>query len=379
MFQSYKHITSYILLFIIGISSALGQAPSIIENEESKRLAQKAVKSVYQWDFAKATEYAKELEQDMPDHPAAPFLKAMILYWENIPFNFESQEYKQHMAFLEEALSRTEVILDADDDNLEAKFFKISIRSVQIRNYDDNGQTMKSVGAAKQIYSLIMDGFDQRDEFIEYYFPVGLYNYYREYYPEAHPVYKPFVFFFKSGDKEKGLQQMDYAVNHAIFTKPEALGYLAHIQYRCEENPQKAFRYMKRINRLYPNNLHYLTTYTEALLLERNFEEAIPFIEKLLASDREFYKMAGLVYQGMLKEKRDGNIDVAAEHYKEAKKIAKNLSHPAANDLKTYLYLGLSRFYEQEGNNYMAKGFYKDARSHDNYDYVKNSGYKPNE
>ena len=65
-------------------------------------------------------------------------------------------------------------------------------------------------------------GFDLMHKNPEFYYTTGLYNYYREQYPESHPGYKTVVWVLAGGDKEKGLQLLHKASKEALFTKTEA-------------------------------------------------------------------------------------------------------------------------------------------------------------
>ena len=98
-------------------------------------------------------------------------------------------------------------------------------------------------------YSFMKKGFDLTEEYREFNFPVGMYNYYREKYPELHPVYKPFMFFFRNGDVSKGLRQLERSVKENVFTKPEAGMFLVHIYLYYENNPAAALKIIQQVKR----------------------------------------------------------------------------------------------------------------------------------
>ena len=60
----------------------------------------------------------------------------------------------------------------------------------------------------------------------DFYFFTGLYNYYREAYPEAHPIYKVLAFLFPRGDREKGSAELQNAGANSIMLKAEAYSFL---------------------------------------------------------------------------------------------------------------------------------------------------------
>lgn len=247
-------------------------------------------------------------------------------------------------------------------------FLALSAHSLLTRFHADKGDYMAAIGEAKNAYSFMKKGFDLTEEYSEFNFPVGLYNYYREKYPELHPVYKPFMFFFRSGDIPKGLQQLEMSVNRNVFTKPEAGVFLVHIYLYYENNPAAALKNMQQLQEEYPENRFFRLQLAEVLLANNQYNNAAPHINFLLKQNDPFYKMAGQLFKGLYMEKKEQKMEEARKSYDQALQTGKILPY-TANVYRSMAHAGLGRFYKAQNDLEKAKEAYKNALDLAYYEY----------
>ncbi len=368
----HKHFNPLIVLaflLLFNCSFAQSNLYKLLEDKPKLALVKKSINSMYNWEFEQANNYIDQLAEDIPNHPAVPFARGMVIYWQIAPVDFTSSEYERHLELLEEASGLAEKRLDIDEEDIEGQFFKMASRSLIMKHLADSGQPMKAIGEAKGVYRLMKAGFDLKDEYIEYYFTTGVYNYYREYYPEKYPAYKPFAVFFQRGDMELGLEQLRYSANNATFTRAEAYAYLTHIYLKYEENQDKAIEFAKELVSKYPKNLYFKVDYTEILLLSGKTEQVKEQIPLFLKSSDYYYQAIGYMYSGKLIEK-EGEYNRALYFYKKAEKLVDKMSFRFAEQ-KTNLYYGMSYSYSMQVDYENAKKYYKLAKEHDINDYLK--------
>ena len=365
-------ISASVVLNILLVYQSSAQSNPDYDNYSKKNLANKTVKAVYNWEHKQAKQLLTEYAIDQQNSPVAPFVEAMILYWQHFPFQKKSRPYNLHIQLLKKAVKLAEVRLDRQENDYEASFIKLSARSIIMRHYANFGQTFKAAGEAKKVYGLIIDVMDWKRQYPEFYFITGLYNYYREYYPENHPVYKPFTIFFKSGDKQKGLQQLKYAAENAVFTQPEAMAYLAFIYFRCEADPATALVFYRNLHQLFPGNLYYLKNYIEALLLEKQYDKASKLNDVLKKNNAgAFYTASAATFEGMVDEYYHNDLDNAALHYHKARNLLEQGLDIYSESLKTYTYAGLANYYLKLGDEDAATAYKKLAKEYDEYEYVQ--------
>jgi tetratricopeptide (TPR) repeat protein len=166
------------------------------------------------------------------------------------------------------------------------------------------------------------------------------------------------MFFFSSGNKALGLQQMETSIDKGIFTRTEAVYWLMHIYLKHELKPQKAALCSEALVKKYPNNTLYVMRHTEALLATNRYEAAQPFIKKLQAQKHKVFQGAAYVFQGVVQEKQLNNHAQARAYYHQALNLAtadKRYTH----EYFAMAYAGLARISDREGNKDAAKNYYK--------------------
>ena len=296
----------YHLLFIIyflQISISSGQSP-LMDDPESIDEINQTIDLIYNFEFEEASRRIDALDIKNGQHPANYLLRSMILYWRERPFASESKYYLEYEGYLNKAIEVAEGYKNNEGLVEEGLFYRMSAYSLLTDLYSEEGAGMKVLGSAKKAYKLLKKGFDLLEEFPDFYFPTGLYNYYRIKYPELHPFYKTFLWLFVNGDMELGLSQLVTATEKGIFTQREAYIYLFHIYLRYQNEPEKALPYVEYLTKKFPGNTRFKSLYVEALVF--NHSDSLPQItvKTLLEDKKDIYKLAGLLFQGLFYEQK---------------------------------------------------------------------------
>ena len=337
------------MLFLL-LSQARAQ---VFESGEVQDLVKQGAQHIYNSNLDSAYAYAKKVELRMPDHPVVPLMRGMAILWANIPTIspelFAEMESKLDSAIM---LARQK---DARLENPEMIFFSMSAHGLLAEYYADQDYTMKAMGEANRAYSLLRQGFDLVDEFPEFLFTTGLYNYFIVKYPEKHPIYKPFLWFFKSGDKELGLAQLEEASQTSILTDVEAHVYLSYIYLRYEYRPDIAQKHLAILCDRYPDNFYAKAKYLEALANPEDFKDApLQMIYALIRHNSPYYKLAGYVFLGYYEEAIIESTEKAEFAYRKALDYGKEIpSH--GEFFKSFGYLGLGRLLAEADKNEEAR------------------------
>lgn len=297
----------------------------------------------------------------MPEHPVVPMLKALDILWEHIPLVTVDTIFTKFRANLYEVIRLASKLGRKKDEDPEAIFFEMAARGLLAEYYADDGQYMKAISEASKAYGLLKQGFDLTEEVPEFYFTVGIYNYFREKYPEKYPVYKPFMWLFKSGDAEKGLEQIKIACEKTVISRVEAYVYLSYIYLRYEYKPRRAQQYLIDLNRDYPNNPYIQTKLLESLTSGNDFEKAsLEMIRGLAESDRPYYQLAGRAFWGFYEERVNANTSNAIYHYKVGLKAGSDIKGHG-EFYKSLVYLGLGRIHYQREEYDQAEDYLEEA------------------
>ena len=253
-----------------------------------------------------------------------------------------------------------ESMMETEQSRLEGIFFDLFARALKAMYWADNGKSGKVVPDLRTMYKHTVKGFDLKDEFNEFYFSTGLYNYYIEAYPEAHPVYKPLVAFMQEGDRELGLVQLNHAINHTVFLKVEATLFMSLIQLKYENDLNTAAIFAERLYREYPGNIFYQGHLITILLHQHRYDRVGEILEQTNSQEDAYSEMIRQLAGAFMEEKVSGNDDSAGKKYWNTIGLADSFG-PFADLFKAMGYMGLSRIHESRDLHGEAKRYARKA------------------
>ncbi|HBZ20537.1 MAG TPA: hypothetical protein DEO60_05370 [Bacteroidales bacterium] len=332
-----------ILLWLVLNTVALqGQ---ILKDTEALNLLKRGVDDIYSFRFEEARDASKKLSTIYPDHPVIKLFNGMVTYWENFPLIPSSPASVSYEKYLNTCIKQCEDTRKPPD-YAEFLLANLGARGMLLMYYADNNLDSKLNPLVMSTYRHVRESFNYVSLYPDFYFFTGLYNYYREAYPEAHPIYKVLAFLFPRGDTAKGLLEMENAGVNSIMLKAEAYTFLSIIFMSFENNYQRSITYSRKLYQLYPGNLSYLAGYIKNLLLLKNYDEA----ETIIASSdgetgRNYFEAQLAVFNGILQEKKYRNYDQARKYYNKALNDLAAFGY-YGNDYSSFAYFGLSRISE---------------------------------
>lgn len=351
-------VTQLIVFLFIALSfPPLPARAQILYDTPTQELVLEAIDHIYNYEFAAVEPVARQIRAKYPNHPVNAMLKAMQMQWQYLPVKDNKAMSGQYAKLLEECIAKAKVLEKNEKTRPEAAFFSMAGHGyvALIHNYND--EKMKAASEAKKAYDYVMAGFKYMNHNPEFYFSSGLYNYYIIRYPEDHPIVKPVVLFFKDGNRDEGLRQMDIASKKGMFTRTESSFYLARIYLKHEQRYDKASSYLENLVEKYPNNPIFLMKHTEALLLLGKYEEAEPFIEKLKKRNEPFFSLVSHTLEGMYLEKQSRNDQAAQRLYLTA--IRQPRDEEYTKEYQAFAYAGLARIAIRAGDKRKATEYYK--------------------
>lgn len=330
----------------------------------------------YGFSFDEAKNIQSSLSSATPGHPAPVFLEAMIVFWENFPLLPANDASEQFIGLMDQVIEMAKELRKDSLTYTEGVFFDLFGRAFKAMFWADNGKSGKVIGDLGNMYRDTKKGFDLKEEFVEFYFSSGLYNYYIEAYPEAHPAYKPLVSFMHKGDRELGLEQLNYAINHTVFLKVEAMLFMSIIQLKYQEDLISAALYAEMLVRQFPNNTMYQGHLITILLHQHRYAHVRELLLKTEGQEDRYSEMIRSFAGAFLDEKESGDDSGARTGYLECIEMAETFG-PFADLFKAMSYMGLSRLYEKQGVQKESDSYARKASKLTSYSFIldeKNSG-----
>ena len=348
----------FFLLFFPFVFALSLCAQRIYTDPHSLLLMRRSLHYIYNVETESATLLIDSLKKVWPRHPAPDLLQGLQMYWEESMISSESEKFKACIASLSRAVRKAKKLRKTGD--IEAILFETSARGILVDRYANEGNYLKAIGQARILYKLSFIADRLRKKNIDFYFITGLYNYFREKYPEDYPIYRPFVAVLRKGNKQLGIQQIDTAARLGVLSRPEANTYLSDIYLLYEGKPYKALPYLKRLHEEFPGNLWYTTRLAEAYVGIKEYATSEPLIEEILRSPLDYYQLSGHYLKGYVEERRHRRLEMASIHYKAAITHGNRFKHKGSF-FRASAYLGLARIAEQRGEKKKAIERYRKA------------------
>jgi tetratricopeptide (TPR) repeat protein len=366
--MSHNFRSALFILFILGGSSVVAQVP-LLQNQEAVQAIKITLDQIYNFQFEEAEERIENQEHHLGIHPANFLVRALLIYWRDRPLVPGSEMYLQYETHLSEAVELSETLIEQEELHVEGMFYSMAGNALLAELYSEEGVGLKVINAAKKAYKYLKMGKDQMGEFSDFYFSTGLYNYYRERYPELYPFYKSFMWLFMRGDMTLGIEQLKISEKEGIFTRVESTIYLYHIYLRYENNPDKAYPYAGSLVKRYPGNLRFISLLVEVLVGLNQLDQAQQLLDSLDQAQKLVYKMTATMFKGIICEKR-GQLEDASRLLEKSLTMHEELKSSNFHYL-SMIYATQARVADKRSDYQMARDLYKKALKSDPYVPVK--------
>jgi hypothetical protein len=352
-FKIYRPGLSLLILLNISVN---GQ---VLSDTATLNLIRQGVDYIYNYQFDKATAVYEKIKSRYPDHPVPYLFRGVMTYWKYFPLIPSSPALK---SFSDDLLTCMDLCVKKRNVAWEAEYLlsDLGARGLLLLYYSDNDLSMDVIPLASTTYQPLMQSFDYTGTYADFYYFTGLYRYYREAYPEAHPVYKPIAMLFRRGDRKRGLNELKLAASHSIFLKAEASAFLTNIFISFEHNYTAACQYSKALHERYPGNNHILACHVKILLLNKQYDEAESVLKQYRNPLNQYFRMQKNILEGILYEKKYRNLKYAESLYNEGIKDAIAIGD-FANEYQAFGYFGLSRIMKARNEVKSSKTYYKKA------------------
>jgi hypothetical protein len=353
----FKIVFAFVLLFFC--FNLIDIRAQILRDSISVQLVKKDIDFIYNFQFDDARKNCNIISELYPGHPVVFLLKGMIAYWENYPLLPTSPT----RASFEENLKKCIKLCEAGNTAYEVEFLLTNLcaRGMLLLFYSGNDLSREVFPLVPTTYRYIRRSFDLTSVYADFYYFTGVYNYYREAYPEAYPVYKPLVIVFPRGGKEKGITELSIAARNSIVLRAESQALLSLVYFNFEKNYQKATFSARALYMKYPENLQYLITYIKNLIMVNQYSEAENLISFYSSTNvNSFFSAQFAILSGIIKEKKYHDYRQAEEFYSKGVKNIIPFGHNG-HEFLSYAYFGLSRINEANGDKDKSKIFREKA------------------
>lgn len=237
-------------------------------------LVKAGINQIYGIELEKAEKTFDIICKEYSTHPSGKFFKAMITWW-RILLDLEDESlddkfYNQ----LEEVIDQCDDILDKNEKNVDALFFKGGALGFRGQLLAIRESWFKAALDGKDGLNMIFKSYSANPQNIDVQLGFGIYHYYADVIPQKFPAVKPFMTFFPKGDKERGIKELENVAWNGRYTRVEARAFLQKLLFQFEENMEESRKWGRILLSDYPNNPYFQRYYGASYVKENNYPEA---------------------------------------------------------------------------------------------------------
>ncbi|MCX7798586.1 MAG: tetratricopeptide repeat protein [Melioribacter sp.] len=351
-------------LFVFLSSIALAQNYNWVRHDS---LVKAGINQIYGIEFDKAEKTFDIVIKEYPTHPSGKFFKAMITWW-RILLDLEDESMdKKFYDQLQEVIDMCDKILEKNEKNIDAIFFKGGSIGFRGRLLGIRESWLKSALDGKEGLELVYRAYKADPKNVDVQLGFGIYHYYAEVIPQKYPAVKPFMIFFPKGDKKKGLSELEYVAWNGRYARIESRYFLMTLNFQFENDMDEARKWGKLLLAEFPNNPNFQKYYGLTYVKENNYKEAAKIFRDIyrkclkgLPGYNKRYKREASYYIGMDYKLRD-KVDSAAYYFEISEKLSRELDKKTESGflINTVLYLGM--LYDQMGQREKAIRYYNEV------------------
>ena len=215
---------------------------------------QLGISHIYNLEFYDADKQFDEVIRLQPDHPAGPFFKAMTQWWRILSnFDDESQDDRFY-DMLQEVIDMCDKLVKKNPDDVTALFFDGGALGFRGRLRANRGNWFGAARDGIAALPIVQRAHELDPGNNDILLGIGIYNYYADIIPREYPIVKPFMVFLPSGDRKKGIEQLQSAADHSWYAKTEATYFLMQNCFLYEKDYRRALSLATKLNDEYPRN-----------------------------------------------------------------------------------------------------------------------------
>ena len=242
------------VLCVAVASSAQAQTTSVLDDPAFEAEATRGLDLLYNMEFDRAEAIFDRLAARHPAHPVAPFLQALVPWWQILMDLSDTRHDDAFFDRMDEVIDRADRLLRRDGDNRDAKFFKGAALGFRGRLQSNRRSWLKAALDGKRAMGYVLDVADESDANADFLFGRGIYDYYAAAVPERYSWSKPFMAMFPAGSEARGLAALHRTFRDGTFLRAEAAYFLLQIYYIFERDYTKTLQFIGWLREEYPDN-----------------------------------------------------------------------------------------------------------------------------
>ena len=356
------------LLLLILLTS-----PLCAQQERLDSLITSGIHQIYSIKFEEAESTFAIVKKNFPNHPAGNFFDAMIVWW-RVLLDLRSETFDNLLRDkLELVIDQCDDILDDDETNVDAIFFKGGALGYRGRLSALRKDWFDAASDGKDALPLVFWAYELDSTNTDVVLGFGIYNYFAKVIPEVFPPVEPLMIFFPEGDKKKGIEQLEFVGENGKYAKYEALYFLMTSYYAFEKNNIKSLKYAKLLNEEFPDNPRFESYRGRINVRMNSYKKASKLFMSIIhkynfgyTGYTERVKREAEYYVGM-HYKRSDSLALAEKHFLNCEHLSRKVDTDEETGFLVNSLLYLGEFNDIKGLRKKAIKYYEEVLEMDEF------------
>ena len=216
--------------------------------------------ALYNLEFDEAERIFNELKPEEAEHPMVAFGRTSVFWWRLSVYVLESdsKESAKFLSSVDDCIRVSKAMVDRGDKTGEGYLCLGGAQGLLGRWQAANRKWMPAYFTGRSAYRHLRDALKVNPKMYDAYMGLGIFDYYVATLPA---LVRVLAFLGQSGDKQKGLDELQKAGSNGTYANTPALLFLVNIYSSLENRPDQAFAILDELHRQYPNSpfIHMLT------------------------------------------------------------------------------------------------------------------------
>lgn len=248
-----RRLLVLLALLVLG-AAARAQERSLLEEPAFRAEATRGLDLLYDMEFDEAGAIFDRLAARHPEHPVAPFLQALVPWWQILMDLSDESHDARFLEAMDEVIRRVDRLPRSQRNGLDAHFFKGAAYGFRGRHHSNRRRWLRAARDGLRAMDHVLEAGRREPENADFLFGQGIYDYYAAAVPERYPWSRPFVAMFPSGSKARGLAALHRTFREGTYLRAEAAYFLLQIYYLFEHDYTKTRQFIAWLREHYPNN-----------------------------------------------------------------------------------------------------------------------------
>lgn len=362
--QYLKNLIPLLCTIFLSFVTAAGTAYGEPQSDKFHSYLKKGIEKTFNMEFTEANDYLQKAVELDPENPTSyAFLATLNLFAYEMSFDEDVRKSRRAsmLRYVDETISRGEKRISKNPKDGKAYLAMALARSARLNFFTHYKRYFSLAREASTTWQYLEKAKENDPQNYDTYFLSGAFLYHIDQRRGLTRFLSSLI--ITSGDRQRGLQELELAAQKGDLLKQLALSELAGDYLTFEKQPARALPIILKLKETFPNNYNYSFALADSLSDLHRFDEALN-----IARDIENNIRAGLPpYIPQLQPRYDqlmgrilltqGNYTKAEEHLQKALKD----TTPYNARVRAWAYLRLGMISDARGEREKAVDYYTNA------------------